>query len=74
MFFSRLDAQYKNELFQQRNKNEVWRADEGNFGDTKDILANLIVQEDGNYCFPKGFSFDINYNQQVFFSEASKKS
>ena len=34
----------------------------------------MIVQEDGNYCFPKGFSFDINYNQQIIFSEGGKKS
>lgn len=50
----------------------MWRADEANFGDTKDTLQVLITTDQGNYCFPKGFSFDQNYREMIEFSPESK--
>ena len=58
IFFSRLDMIEKSKLFNEKKKIQMWRADEENFGEKKDILSVTITQEQGNYCWPKGFAFD----------------
>ena len=61
MFFARVDYSEKEKLKKEKDAIEVWRADERNFGPTKDILSILLIQESGNYCWPKGFGFDQNF-------------
>lgn len=68
MFFSREDIQQKKQTFDKKEKLQVWRADEANFGDSKDVLQSLITSEKGNYCFPSGFAVDLNYHEDIVFS------
>ena len=67
MFFSRIDTDEKIKLQQSKDKVQVWRPDETNFGAKKDILSVVMAQESGNYCWPKGFAFDQNYNDFIDF-------
>ena len=43
MFFSRIDLQEKAKLAQENHKQQIWRPDEDNFGDQKDILSLVIT-------------------------------
>jgi len=72
MFFARMDTEEKRKLQQSRDKVQVWRPDEDNFGRKKDILSIVMAQEQGNYCWPKGFAFDQNYHDYIDFDEDNK--
>jgi len=43
MFFSRIDAEEKLKLQKNKEKVQVWRADETNFGPKKDILSIVMA-------------------------------
>ena len=46
-----------------KNKTQVWRPNEENFGKQKDILAFTMDQGVAlnSYCWPAGFFADVNY-------------
>lgn len=74
LFFTRVDTEEKIKLQQNKEKVQVWRADESNFGSKKDVLSIVMAQESGNYCWPKGFAFDQNYHDYIDFEEKNNKN
>ena len=74
MFFTRMDTQEKKQKVHDKNKISIWRPAEENFGAQKDILTVMMSQEQGQYCWPKGFAFDQNYKDFIGFNQSDKKT